>query len=86
MFICHDHGPNRRATERATAVAAQKADNIHVGGGKIGENFITFRTQRDVQLAMPKLIIPTLLVSMRAGVVPINKDGNPMLKVPLNMI
>ncbi len=86
LFMCHDYGPNGRAIEWETTVAAQKADNIHVGGGKTREDFIKFRTERDAQLDMPKLIIPSLQVNMRAGEVPTDKDGNPMLKVPINAI
>lgn len=86
LFMCHDYGPNGRAIEWETTVAAQKAENIHVGGGKTREDFIKFRTERDAQLAMPKLIIPSLQVNMRAGEVPKDQDGNPMLKVPINAI
>jgi glyoxylase-like metal-dependent hydrolase (beta-lactamase superfamily II) len=86
LFMCHDYGPGGRAIQWETTVAAQKADNIHVGGGKTRDDFITFRTERDAQLAMPKLIIPSLQVNMRAGTVPTDKDGNPVLKVPVNGI
>ena len=84
LFMCHDYGPNGRAIQWETTVAAQKAENIHVGGTKTREDFIKFRTERDAQLAMPKLIIPSLQVNMRAGEIPTDKDGNPMLKVPIN--
>lgn len=86
LFMCHDYGPNGRAIQWETTVAEQKAHNIHVGGGKTREDFIKFRTERDAQLAMPKLIIPSLQVNMRAGKVPTDKDGKPMLKVPVNAI
>lgn len=86
LFMCHDYGPNGRAIQWETTVAEQKAHNIHVGGGKTREDFIKFRTERDAQLAMPKLIIPSLQVNMRAGNVPKDEEGNPVLKVPLNMI
>ena len=86
LFMCHDYGPNGRAIRWETTVAEQKARNIHVGSGKTRDEFIAFRTARDAQLAMPKLIIPSLQVNMRAGEVPTNKDGDPMLKVPLNRI
>ncbi|RLJ40885.1 glyoxylase-like metal-dependent hydrolase (beta-lactamase superfamily II) [Litoreibacter meonggei] len=86
LFMCHDYGPNGRAIEWETTVAEQKANNIHVGGGKTREEFIKFRTERDAQLDMPKLIIPSLQVNMRAGEVPTDKDGNPMLKVPVNSL
>ena len=84
LFMCHDYGPNGRDIQWETTVADEKANNIHVGGDKTREDFIKFRTERDAQLAMPKLIIPSLQVNMRAGEVPTDKDGNPMLKVPVN--
>ena len=83
-FMCHDYGPNGRDIAWETTVGAEKAHNIHVGGGKTREEFINFRTERDKQLAVPKLIIPSLQVNMRAGHMPTDKDGNPMLKVPVN--
>ena len=84
LFMCHDYGPNGRDIAWETTVADEKEHNIHVGRGKSKEDFIKFRTERDAQLGMPKLIIPSLQVNMRAGEVPTDKDGNPMLKVPVN--
>ncbi len=84
LFMCHDYGPGGRSIEWETSVAEQKAENIHVGGGKTREEFIAFRTERDAQLAMPKLIIPSLQVNMRGGEVPTDDQGNPVLKVPIN--
>ncbi|WP_420406850.1 MBL fold metallo-hydrolase [Hoeflea sp.] len=84
LFMCHDYGPNGRDIQWETTVGEEKTHNIHVGGGKSREEFIKFRTERDAQLAMPRLIIPSLQVNMRAGEVPKDKDGRPMLKVPVN--
>ncbi|WP_170428585.1 MBL fold metallo-hydrolase [Ruegeria arenilitoris] len=84
LFMCHDYGPNGRDIAWETSVAEEKAHNIHVGGGKTKEEFVRFRTERDATLAMPNLIIPSLQVNMRAGEVPTDTDGNPMLKVPVN--
>ncbi len=86
LFMCHDYGPNGRDIRWETTVGDEKAHNIHVGGGKTKDEFIKFRTERDAQLAMPKLIIPSLQVNMRAGEVPTDRDGNPMLKVPVNAL
>ncbi|WP_294608120.1 MBL fold metallo-hydrolase [uncultured Roseovarius sp.] len=86
LFMCHDYGPNGRDIQWETTVAEEKAHNIHVGGGKTREDFIKFRTERDATLAMPRLIIPSLQVNMRAGEVPRDEDGNPMLKVPVNKL
>lgn len=84
LFMCHDYGPNGRAIAWETTVGEQRAANIHVGHGKTREDFIAFRTERDKQLAVPKLIIPALQVNMRAGHVPKDEHGNPVLKVPVN--
>ena len=86
LFICHDYGPGGRAIAWETTVGAQKARNIHVGEGKTREEFIKFRTERDKELKMPSLIIPSLQVNMRAGVVPKDDDGNMMLKVPIGKL
>jgi len=70
-----------------TTVADQKAKNVHVGGGKSEEEFVDFRTKRDTQLAMPKLIIPSIQVNMNAGKMPgRDTDGDIYLKVPINKL
>lgn len=84
LFMCHDYGPNGRNIQWETTVAAEKEHNIHVGNGVTKEQFVKLRTERDKTLAMPKLIIPSLQINMRAGEVPTDRDGRPMLKVPLN--
>ena len=86
LFMCHDYGPNGRDIQWETTVGDEKAHNIHVGGGRSKEEFVKFRTERDAQLDMPKLIIPSLQVNMRAGEVPTDRDGRPMLKVPVNQL
>ncbi len=84
LFMCHDYGPNGRDIQWETTVGDEKAHNIHVGAGRSREDFVRFRTERDATLSMPRLIIPSLQVNMRAGEVPKDKDGRPMLKVPVN--
>lgn len=84
LFMCHDYGPNGRDIRWETTVAEEKAHNIHVGQGRTREDFIRFRTERDATLGMPKLIIPSLQVNMRAGEIPTDASGRPMLKVPVN--
>ncbi|AUM73835.1 MBL fold metallo-hydrolase [Paracoccus jeotgali] len=86
LFMCHDYGPNDREIRWETTVAEQKAHNIHVGGGRTREEFVALREARDASLDMPRLIIPSLQVNMRAGEVPKDRDGRPMLKVPVNTL
>jgi len=85
LFMCHDYGPNGRDIRWETTLAGEKAHNIHVGAGKTRREFVRFRTGRDAQLAMPKLIIPSRQVNMRAGELPpADKDGRRFLKVPVS--
>ncbi|RVT86971.1 MBL fold metallo-hydrolase [Rhodobacteraceae bacterium CCMM004] len=88
LYMCHDYGAGgAREVQYLTTVAEQKAQNIHVGEGKTREDFIRFRTERDAQLDMPRLIIPSLQVNMRGGQLPpADKDGRQFFKVPLNTL
>jgi len=84
LFMCHDYGPNGRDIKWETTVKEQREHNIHIGGNTTREEFIALRTKRDATLSMPKLIIPSLQVNMRAGELPTDEKSKPMLKVPLN--
>ncbi|MDD8021929.1 MAG: MBL fold metallo-hydrolase [Paracoccaceae bacterium] len=86
IFVAHDYkAPGRDEYAWETTVAEEKARNIHVGAGKSAEEFVKMRTERDATLAMPRLIIPSLQVNMRAGQMPPPEDdGRTYLKVPVN--
>jgi glyoxylase-like metal-dependent hydrolase (beta-lactamase superfamily II) len=85
LFMCHDYGPNGRDIRWETTVAEQRAHNIHVRDGISEDEFVTLREARDATLAMPRLIIPSLQVNMRAGELPASDaSGKRFLKVPIN--
>ncbi len=85
LFMCHDYGPNGREIRWETTVADERKHNIHLRDGIGEEEFVTMRTARDKTLAMPKLIIPSLQVNMRAGQLPPKDEtGKTFLKVPVN--
>ncbi len=86
LFMCHDYAPGGREIKWETTVGEEKAHNIHVGSGKTRDEFVKFRTARDAKLDMPRLIIPSLQVNMRAGEVPTDEHGDKMLKVPVNKL
>ncbi|MDF2234578.1 MBL fold metallo-hydrolase [Albimonas sp. CAU 1670] len=88
IFTCHDYkAPGRDEYAWESTVGEQKAKNVHVGGGNTQEDFIRMRTERDAQLGMPKLIIPSIQVNMRAGKMPPAEDnGTVYLKVPINKL
>jgi glyoxylase-like metal-dependent hydrolase (beta-lactamase superfamily II) len=87
LFMCHDYGPNGREIRWETTVAEQHAHNIHVHDGITEDEFVATREARDRTLQMPKLIIPSLQINMKAGKLPPPEaDGKRYLKVPLNLL
>lgn len=85
LFMCHDYGSDgKRDIRWETTVGDERKNNIHLKDGVTEDEFVAMREKRDASLAVPKLIIPSLQVNMRAGQLPVDADGNPALKVPLN--
>jgi len=87
LFICHDYGPGGRDIAWETTVGEERERNIHLAGGTTRAQFVALREARDRQLSMPRLIIPSLQVNMRAGrMPPKDKDGRQFFKVPINVL
>ncbi len=87
LFMCHDYGPNGRDILWETTVGEQRAHNIHARDGICEDDFVKTREARDATLDMPKLIIPSLQVNMKAGELPkAEANGTRFLKVPLNLL
>lgn len=87
LYLCHDYPPAGREHQAVTSVAAQKASNIHVREGISEDEFVQMRTQRDLGLAMPRLILPSVQVNIRAGQwPPAEANGVHYLKIPLNVL
>jgi glyoxylase-like metal-dependent hydrolase (beta-lactamase superfamily II) len=88
IFVGHDYkAPGRDAYAWETTVGEQKRRNVHVGAGKSREEFVRLREARDATLDMPRLIVPSLQVNMRAGQMPEPEDnGVSYLRVPLNRL
>ena len=85
IFVCHDYPPTSRKVEWVTTVGEQKKNNIHVKTSIGEDEFVKVREARDKTLNMPKLIIPSIQVNMRAGNLPPAEDsGDVFIKVPIN--
>ncbi len=83
LFMCHDYGKGGRDIRWESTVQEEREHNIHIHDGVTEEEFVKLREERDKELNAPKLIIPSLQVNMRAGIIPRDEAGNPVLKVPL---
>jgi len=87
IFLCHDYkAPGREEYQHMTTVAAEREANVHVHDGVTEDEFVRMRSERDATLDMPRLILPSVQVNMRAGQMPPAEDnGQVYLKVPLNL-
>ncbi|HLV48016.1 MAG TPA: MBL fold metallo-hydrolase [Aliidiomarina sp.] len=87
MYVCHDYPPEGRSHEYETTVAKQRAENIHVGDGATEDEFVAKREARDATLDMPRLILPSIQVNIRAGHMPPAEDnGKVYFKLPINQL
>ncbi len=88
LFMCHDYLPKGR-TEYVweTTVAAEREGNIHAHDGITEDEFVAMREARDATLDMPRLILPSVQVNMRAGhLPPPDENGITYLKIPVNAV
>jgi glyoxylase-like metal-dependent hydrolase (beta-lactamase superfamily II) len=88
VFLCHDYLPEGR--DRfcwQTTIGEQRRHNIHVHEGISEAQFVAMREERDATLGMPRLILPSVQVNMRAGHLPPPEDnGVRYMKIPLNRL
>lgn len=88
VFLCHDYkAPGRDTFMFETTIADEKAHNIHVKAGTSKDAFVKMRTERDATLDMPKLILPSVQINMRAGNLPEpEENGQRYMKLPINAL
>lgn len=87
LYMCHDYPPVERPVEAMSTVAAQRGHNIHIRDGVNEAAFVALRQARDATLGMPKLILPSVQVNVRAGhLPPAEANGTRYLKLPINAI
>lgn len=88
LFMCHDYLPKNRSTYVwETTVAEERDGNIHAHDGITEDEFVQMREARDATLDMPRLILPSVQVNMRAGhLPPADDNGVTYLKIPVNAV
>lgn len=87
LFMCHDYPQTDRAPVAACTVGEQRAANIHVHEGVVEGDFVALRQARDATLGMPRLILPSIQVNVRAGhLPPPEADGRRYLKLPIDAL
>jgi glyoxylase-like metal-dependent hydrolase (beta-lactamase superfamily II) len=88
LFMCHDYLPEGRSEfVWETTVEAERKANVHLHDGVLEDDFVAMREKRDATLDMPRLILPSVQVNMRAGHMPAPEDnGVTYLKIPVNAV
>ncbi len=88
LFLCHDYmAPGRDYFAWETTIGAERSANVHVRDGITEAEFVAMRVARDATLGMPKLILPSIQVNMRAGRLPPQEaNGTSYLKLPIGVL
>ncbi len=87
IYTGHDYQPGGRALQYMATVAQHKASNIHIDATTDKTTFVASRQARDATLGLPKLIVQSIQVNIRAGQFPVAEDnGVSYLKTPLNLL
>ena len=88
LFMCHDYLPEgRKDYVWETTVEAERKANVHIHEGVSEDEFVAMREARDKTLGMPRLILPSVQVNMRAGHLPPAEDNGVIyLKIPVNAV
>ncbi|HZV18250.1 MAG TPA: MBL fold metallo-hydrolase [Sphingobium sp.] len=87
LFLCHDYkAPGREDYRWETTVDEQKRASVHVHDGVSEDAFVAMREARDAALAVPKLLLPSIQVNIRAGRFPeAEANGVHYLRIPVKM-
>jgi len=87
VFVGHDYQPGGRELLFETTIGEEKRSNKQLKEETSREEFAGWRSERDGQLGMPKLIVPSLQVNLRNGEMPEpESNGVSYLKVPINLL
>jgi glyoxylase-like metal-dependent hydrolase (beta-lactamase superfamily II) len=87
LFMCHDYkAPGRDEYLWETTVGAERRANVHVHDGVSEADFVAMREARDATLAVPRLLLPSIQVNVRAGRFPAAEaNGVRYLKIPVKL-
>jgi glyoxylase-like metal-dependent hydrolase (beta-lactamase superfamily II) len=85
IFLCHDYPAKGQQPVCSVTVAESRRENIHVGGDVSKAQFVAMRNDRDRDLGLPRLILPSLQVNILAGAMPEPEaNGVSYLRTPFN--
>lgn len=87
IHMCHDYPPEGQNPAWVSTVAEQKKKNIMINETVSEKEFVIARNKKDFNKPVPKLILPSIQVNLRAGNlgVPQSNKVN-YIKIPINKL
>lgn len=87
IFTCHDYPPQGQDVKFMSTVAEQKLNNVMINENVSEEEYIIARNKKDEGKAVPRLLLPSIQVNIRAGDLGEKEDnGKNYIKIPINSI
>ncbi len=87
IFTCHDYPPQGQSENYVSTVAEQKAKNSMVHDGVSEAEYVAARNAKDVGKAVPRLLLPSIQVNLRAGGLGEPENNSVQyIKIPLNKL
>ena len=85
LFMCHDYkAPGRDHYAWETTVGDERRHSVHIHEGVSEDEFVAMREARDATLAVPRLLLPSIQVNIRAGrFPPAEANGVSYLRIPV---
>lgn len=87
MYVGHDYPPNdNREPQCMTTIREQKLTNVRVRKGITKDEYVTKRNNDDNGKDVPKLLLPSIQVNLRAGTFGDATEGVHYVKLPVDKI
>lgn len=87
VYVGHDYQPGGRELLFQTTIGEEKRSNKQLKNDTSESDFAVWRSERDGQLGMPKLLLPSIQVNLRNGDFPkAESNGVSYLKIPINLL
>jgi glyoxylase-like metal-dependent hydrolase (beta-lactamase superfamily II) len=86
LFVGHDYPPEGRGPACITTVGEQKLHNIRVHEGIKRDDYVQKRRKDDEGKPVPRLLLPSIQVNLRAGSFGTPTNGVSYVKIPVDKI
>ncbi len=87
IYTCHDYPPDGQPPAWVSTVAEQKKHNSMINDTVTENEFVAARNKKDFNKPVPKLLLPSIQVNLRAGKLgALDENQTQYIKIPINKI